>query len=59
MCWGAGSGSARQSPSVSLSSPNVMGVEGASMFVCERCNDAGGRTAERALDWHCGTLASK
>lgn len=57
MCWGAGSGSARQGPSVSLSSPGAIG--GLKVPVCAyarmRVSDAGGRTAERALDWRCGT----
>lgn len=55
MCWGQGAtqqGKALLSPCHRLV---PLGVESASVHVCERRGDAGGRTAERALDWHCGT----
>lgn len=55
MCWGQGAteqGKALLSPCHRLV---PLGVESARVYVCERRSDAGGRTAERALDWRCGT----
>lgn len=55
MCWGQGAtkqGMALLSPCHRLV---PLGVDGASVYVREQRSDAGGRTAERALDWHCGT----
>lgn len=50
MCWGQGllqQGKALLFPCHRLV---PLGVESASVYVCERSSDAGGRTAERALD---------